>query len=244
MQILPTAASAPDVSTSSACDRPPTAEIRIHAAGCGGLLFNPGDRCFDMRLQQKLWALKDLLIEGSVVKSVSQAVLGVNNLLVLFDPFGPAPEDVRDALLALWPSILPKVPDGEEFVIPVEYGGPGGEDLFPICANLGMEVEQFVALHSGAHYTVACLGSMAGFAFMAGLPPQLATPRRQTPRLKVIKGSVTIGGSQAGVQSITAPSGWHLLGTTKVDLFDPHAARPCLLQAGDRVRFEMKAILK
>lgn len=232
----------PSLAPQAAPEAMSTPPIRMDAAGCGGLLFNPGGRTFDMLTQQRLWAMKDALVHGAAIAGVREAVPGVNNLLVLFDPRLASLEELRQALLELWPTVRPKVPDGQEFVIPVEYGGPGGEDLAVLCAHLGMEPAQFAALHSEARYTVACIGSMPGFAFMAGLPPLLATPRRQVPRLKVPKGSVMLGGSQAGVQSMTAPSGWHLLGTTSVELFDPHAEKPCLLQPGDRVRFEMKAL--
>jgi allophanate hydrolase subunit 1 len=36
---------------------------------------------------------------------------------------------------------------------------------------------------------------------------------------------------------VASPGGWHLLGRTAVGLFDPAAAAPTLLRAGDRVRF-------
>lgn len=218
--------------------------IRVDPAGCGGLLFNPAGSSFSIEIQQKLWAMRDELAQAHAIPGVREAVLGVNNLLVLFDPLRAGLDDMEQALRALWPAVQPKLPNGQEFVIPVVYGGEGGEDLAAVCANLGMAPEQFVALHSNAQYTVACIGSTPGFAFLAGLPPELATPRRQAPRLKVPKGSVMIGGPQAGVQPMTAPSGWHVLGTTTVEFFDPLAVRPCLLQPGDRVRFEMKALLK
>jgi allophanate hydrolase subunit 1 len=33
------------------------------------------------------------------------------------------------------------------------------------------------------------------------------------------------------------PGGWNLIGRTPLALFDPHRDAPCLLNAGDQVRF-------
>lgn len=53
----------------------------------------------------------------------------------------------------------------------------------------------------------------------------------------MVEGSVIIGGAQAGIMPVTAPSGWHIIGHTDTALFDPAAADPVLLRPGDTVRF-------
>jgi inhibitor of KinA len=50
-------------------------------------------------------------------------------------------------------------------------------------------------------------------------------------------GSVAIGGAQTGIYPVASPGGWHVLGRTAARLFDPAAAPPSLLRAGDQVRF-------
>ncbi len=50
-------------------------------------------------------------------------------------------------------------------------------------------------------------------------------------------GTISIGGQQAAVQSIEAPSGWHLLGRTPVRTFDMRREPPFLIQPGERVTF-------
>ncbi|MEO7097791.1 MAG: 5-oxoprolinase subunit PxpB [Luteolibacter sp.] len=123
---------------------------------------------------------------------------------------------------------------GGELEIPVCYDGP---DLEDVAAQVGMSVEEVIALHSGAVYTVAAVGFSPGFPYLSGLPERLNVPRRETPRLAVPAGSVAIAGGQAGIYPFTSPGGWHVLGRTGKTLFDPNAARPALLQPGDRVRF-------
>ena len=85
---------------------------------------------------------------------------------------------------------------------------------------------------------------MPGFVYLSGLDPFLATPRRSSPRMSVPEGSVIIGGSQAGIMPITAPSGWHILGHTDLKLFDPKQDPPTAFKPGDRIRFVAERIIE
>ena len=86
--------------------------------------------------------------------------------------------------------------------------------------------------------SVYMIGFQPGFTYLGGLDPKLHLPRRETPRLKTPAGTISVGGIQAAVASIEAPSGWHLLGRTPVRAFDPSRSDPFLFRAGDRIRFE------
>jgi inhibitor of KinA len=94
-----------------------------------------------------------------------------------------------------------------------------------------------VDLHSTGEYRVACIGFVPGFTFLAGLPKNLATPRRDVPRKEIPAGSVGIGGTQTGIYPLRSPGGWNLIGRTPLALFDPLENPPTLLRPGDRVRF-------
>jgi inhibitor of KinA len=48
---------------------------------------------------------------------------------------------------------------------------------------------------------------------------------------------VSIGGVQCCIYSVESPGGFWVLGRTPVRLYDPTAADPILLRAGDHVRF-------
>ncbi|XEC93490.1 5-oxoprolinase subunit PxpB [Paenibacillus tarimensis] len=121
--------------------------------------------------------------------------------------------------------------------IPICYGGDYGPDLEEAGKRAGLTVPEFIRLHSSAEYTVAMIGFMPGFPYMAGLPPQLAQPRKSVPRTAVPAGSVGIAGSQTGIYPLTVPGGWQIIGRTNVRLFDPDRDDAVLLRAGDRVRF-------
>lgn len=140
---------------------------------------------------------------------------------------------VREALLGEAPA-----QDGARQVeIPVHYGGEHGPDLAAVAALTRLAPEEVVARHCAAEYRVAMLGFAPGFAYLLGMDPALAVPRRADPRQRVPAGSVAIGGAQTGVYPDELPGGWQLIGRTPLRLFDPLAAEPALLRPGDRVRF-------
>lgn len=121
--------------------------------------------------------------------------------------------------------------------IPVSYGGESGPDLDDVAAHAGLMREAVIDLHCRAQYRVAMLGFTPGFAYLLGLPDALHMPRRATPRTRVPAGSVAIGGTQTGVYPRETPGGWHLIGRTHLNLFDPARDPPALLTPGMRVRF-------
>lgn len=121
--------------------------------------------------------------------------------------------------------------------IDVHYGGEAGPDLEAVSRAVEMAPESIVALHSGAQYQVAMLGFLPGFAYLLGLPESLRLPRRSQVRARVPAGSVAIAGAQTGIYPQESPGGWHIIGRTQCQMFDPGRAIPALLGPGDRVRF-------
>jgi inhibitor of KinA len=121
--------------------------------------------------------------------------------------------------------------------VPVCYGGEFGPDLDDVARQHGLTPDEVVARHAGREYLVYMVGFVPGFAYLGGLAPELATPRRPEPRTHVPAGAVGIGGSQTGVYPMVSPGGWNLIGRTPVPMFDPTREPATLLAMGDRVRF-------
>jgi inhibitor of KinA len=121
--------------------------------------------------------------------------------------------------------------------IPVCYDREFAPDIGDVARVAGLADAEVVHRHSDAVYRVACVGFIAGFPFMSGLPSELATPRRAAPRKDVPAGSVAIGGAQTGIYPRNSPGGWNVIGRTPLRLFDVQREPPTILQAGDRVRF-------
>lgn len=122
--------------------------------------------------------------------------------------------------------------------IPVCYEADFGSDLSVLADAHQLSVEQVIQIHSAAIYTVYMIGFAPGFAYLGPLDERLALPRRETPRARVPAGSVAVANQYTGIYPADLPGGWHIIGRTPLQLFDPSHQQPSLLAAGDRVQFE------
>lgn len=125
--------------------------------------------------------------------------------------------------------------------IPVCYSEEYAPDMQEMALRKGLSVAEIIALHTGAEYRVAMIGFTPGFPYLLGLPPELAMPRKSTPRAQVSAGAVGIAGAQTGIYPLESPGGWNIIGQTPLELFSLEKARrneaPTLVRTGDRVRF-------
>ena len=121
--------------------------------------------------------------------------------------------------------------------IPVHYGAEQGPDLEAVARIAGLSPTEYADRHAAGTYRVFMLGFTPGFAYLGGMDPVLAAPRRAAPRTHVPAGSVGIAGPQTGIYPCDSPGGWQLIGRTDTTLFDPSRDEPCLLRPGDLVRF-------
>ncbi|HAC15123.1 MAG TPA: hypothetical protein DCE78_04160 [Bacteroidetes bacterium] len=121
--------------------------------------------------------------------------------------------------------------------IPVCYGGIFGPDLDELAEIKSLKPREIIDIHTSVEYYVYMIGFIAGFPYLGGLPEVLHQPRRNEPRVKVPAGSVGIGGAQTGIYPVEAPGGWHLIGRTSAQIFQPESRPPALIQPGDRIRF-------
>jgi len=200
---------------------------------------SPGDPVSDPDTQGRVWAVSQRL---SADQDILEVVPGMNNFLVIFRRILLDVEAARERILHAWESTPAGGRQGREIVVPVSYGGPHGYDLGLVADHAGMAPEEYARRHAAGTYTVYALGSQPGFAYLGGLEPGLAVPRRDKPRPVVEAGCVMIGGSQTGIQSRTTPSGWHIIGKTALDCFDHTRQPPALLAPGDTVRFQIQEL--
>ncbi|MEO6918201.1 MAG: 5-oxoprolinase subunit PxpB [Collimonas sp.] len=211
----------------------------IHALGENALILNTGASA-TLECQQRLWAIAAKAAHWPHVRDV---VPGMNNLTILFDPLASDGSQLAEKLQAAWDADSISQKAGRKIEIPVVYGGDSGPDLEQVAIHTGLSPADIVKRHTAAEYIVYFIGFQPGFPYLGGLDPQLATPRRSEPRLLVPAGSVGIGGSQTGIYPAASPGGWQLIGRSELQLFDPAANPPTLLQPGDRVRFVASEVL-
>jgi KipI family sensor histidine kinase inhibitor len=204
-----------------------------------GLLFRFGSE-IDAALSERIVALAEHLGQR-FPPGVQDIIPSYTTLLLIFDPSSADPKALISMVRREWSGLADDTGRSHqrpEVVIPVAYGGDGGPDLLDVAQATGLNPGEVIARHTGATYQVGAIGFAPGFAFLIGLPPELATPRRSTPRTRVPSGSVGIGGAQTGIYSLPTPGGWSLIGRTGLTMFDPNREPPSLLRAGDRIRFQ------
>lgn len=121
--------------------------------------------------------------------------------------------------------------------IPVKFDRDCEFDLEFVANQHEMSLDEVIAIFTSTTYRVYMLGFLPGFSYMGEVDERIATPRKETPRTLVPKGSVGIAGRQTGIYSLASPGGWQIIGRTDAEMFTPDGDRPCPLQPGDMVRF-------
>ncbi len=184
-------------------------------------------------------------VQNATAHLIALQIIGVDavtpafkSLTVHYDPGVIRCNEVEKRIA----SVRLEVPKQEDQIyspieFPVCYESEFALDLDAVAVAHALQPNDVIRIHCGTDYRVQMIGFSPGFPYLAGLPQELHTARRQSPRLRVPVGSVAIGGNQTGIYSLETPGGWNIIGRTPVRLFDPERDPPCLLTAGDRVRF-------
>jgi KipI family sensor histidine kinase inhibitor len=179
----------------------------------------------------------EFLIQQKGLTGVVETVPSFRSLLVYYDPTQVGYEALCASLATLAEQAsTATLPPPRVVEIPCCYEPDLGLDLEAAAQRLQMTTGELVRAHSGAEYLVYFVGFTPGLPYMAGVPERIQLPRLTTPRVKVPPGSVGLGGAQFCIYSVESPGGYWLLGRTPLRLYDPEAADPTLLRAGDRVR--------
>jgi inhibitor of KinA len=212
------------------------AEPRLLPAGDAAVSVELGDE-ISREASARVLTLERLLLEQRPAGLVD-TVPTFRSLLVCYDPLVLPWDELAARIRSLTSALATATPPpGRRVELPCAYGGEHGPDLDEVARRLGLTPDEVVRLHAGADYFVYFVGFTPGLPYMAGMPEQLTIPRLDRPRTKTPPGSVGIGGTQCSIYSVESPGGFWLLGRTPLRLYDPAAADPILLRAGDHVRF-------
>jgi inhibitor of KinA len=211
-------------------------DARFRAASDQSLLVYFGEQVSPAANQNVLRLLR--LLESEPVQGIRNLHPAYCSLLIKFDALKFAHTELETVLRSYLGRLGEvRLPEPRLVQIPVCYGGEFGPDLKNVAAVHGISDQEVIELHSSAAYSVYFLGFVPGFAYLGGLPQQLATARIPAPRAKVPRGSVGIAGNQSGVYPFDMPGGWRLLGRTPLEMFRPDRSEMALLTIGDQVRF-------
>lgn len=221
--------------------------MTIEPLGDSALIVRLADEFHpDTSLKAVLLALRHL--EIAAIPGVVELAPAYTTIGVFFDPAqiesATMDDSPSDILATRIQSILNASAFEQEIEIttslievPVCYESEFAPDLDAVARHAGLSQDEVVHRHSNANYRVNCVGFAPGFPYLGGLPSDLATPRRASPRQEIPAGAVAIGGTQTGIYPRKSPGGWHIIGRTSLRLFDVRREPPALFHAGDQVRF-------
>src|SRR5215470_13376852 len=193
-------------------------------------------RDIDDAANQRVLAL-DRALHDAPIEAVTETVPTYRSLLVHYDPCRIDFTTLGEKLLAAAQRPMGAQGKPRRWRIPVAYGGENGIDLEDVAKTLNTTPDDIVARHTAGQYRDAMIGFTPGWSYLSGLDKSLHMPRRLSPRTFTPAGTISIGGVQAGIQCLAAPSGWHLLGRTAVRTFQLHRDPVFLTEPGDRVTF-------
>jgi KipI family sensor histidine kinase inhibitor len=128
--------------------------------------------------------------------------------------------------------------EGRLVEVPVYYDEEVGFDLKRVAEMAGVGIKDVIELHSKMIYSVYTIGFLPGFAYLGEVDKKIATPRLETPRTKIPKGSLGIADNQSAVYPVASPGGWNIVGRTYLDMFDKKLDGFSYLSVGDRVKFK------
>jgi KipI family sensor histidine kinase inhibitor len=216
----------------------PYTSARYLPFGDHALLIEFGD-VISLEVNGKVIALNEAL-QKAEVQGVEELVPTYRSLLVRYNPLKIAYEQLVFHIKDIEKTLKKSTTEVEsrKITILVVYGGEYGPDLTYVAQFHGLSEEQVVKLHSEREYRVYMIGFVAGFPYLGEVPDEITTPRLETPRLKVLAGSVGIAEKQTGIYPCEAPGGWRIIGRTPLKLFNPLQQPPALLKPGDNVKFK------
>jgi inhibitor of KinA len=204
--------------------------------GDRGFLVELGDG-ISRKVNQKVRALFMGMTTHNL-EGIKELVPGYRSLMVVYDPLVSSLRALKSQIIDIWHTVdEDRLPGPRIVEIPVAYGDEFGPDLEWVAHYLNITPEAVIHLHTQPIYQVYMIGFMPGYPYMGEVLDALVTPRRETPRTHVMRGSVGIAQKQTGIYPVTSPGGWQIIGRTPIRLFDPQKNPPSFLEMGDQVKF-------
>lgn len=171
---------------------------------------------------------------------VSEAIPAYQSLTICFDALAIETNTIDESLRLVVDNPITKTTKkvaSRLIEIPVCYQGDYAPDLKHVAEHCKLSPAEVIQQHTQKDYLVNMLGFLPGFLYLSGLSEQLHCPRKETPSLKIVAGSVGIGGNQTGIYPVDSPGGWHIIGQTPITIFKATTREPFIAQALDKIRF-------
>jgi KipI family sensor histidine kinase inhibitor len=209
---------------------------KYRTMGDRGLLVELGDG-ISQQINRKVRALF-LGLDSQGLIGIKELVPSYRSLLIVYDPLMLSLNKIKNTISKILAELDQiQIPAPKTVEIPVLYNDDCGPDLKWVADYHGMTPSDVIGLHTQPTYWVYMIGFTPGFPYMGEILEALVTPRRESPRTHVPRGSVGIAQKQTGIYPVESPGGWQIIGRTPVTLFNPESSPAALLEMGDLVQF-------
>ena len=200
--------------------------MKLMAAGDQVLVAEFGDR-IDEAVNDQVHALA-AKIEEQQIPGIGEVVPTFRSLLIYYDSYQLSYREAADKIEELARNLKTEQKTKKRILkIPCCYGARFGPDLADMEQLTGLDRKEMIDIHSSVDYKVYMLGFLPGFAYLGGLDERIHVPRLKSPRLKISRGAVGIGGSQTGIYPMDSPGGWRLMKSASPSLSGkPYGKRP------------------
>ena len=177
-------------------------------------------------------------ISEEKIKGIEELVPSFRSVLIHYNPAILGYEEMTDIIESTLKKPFHETAHKKKIIrIPVCYEGEYAPDIEFVAKHAGLSVPEVISIHTGTPYLVYMLGFQPGFPYLGGLDERIHTPRLETPRIRLLAGSVGIGGAQTGLYPMESPGGWQIIGITPVRCYNPDKPKPIPYRAGDYIRF-------
>lgn len=213
-------------------------QVEIKILGEDGILIRFEEK-IDIKTNLKVQKLKEFLLNKNI-NGIKELIPSYRSLLILYDPTKISFLDLKD--------VITKFKFKKEFLfikrkkiieIPAYFGSEFGIDLPFVAKFHNLDEEDVIKILIKRIYYVYMYGFLPGFIYLGGLPKKLHTPRLDSPRISIPKGSIGIGGEQLGIYGVTSPGGFRIVGLTYLNLINIDKELKIVLNEGDFVRFKI-----
>ena len=214
----------------------PKVPVRFLAAGDTALVVELGDKV-DRKVSAQVLALSER-VEGAGIPGVVETVPTFRSLMIHYDPCVTSQARVRMALTPILETIGDaEIKTGRLWVLPTCYDSEFGIDLAETAERTGLKVPDVIELFSGTTFHLYMLGFLPGHPYMGDVPKVLDLPRRASPRVRVVPGSIATAIGLAVIYPLETPGGWHILGRTPVRVYDRRRDPAVFFAPNDQLRF-------
>ncbi|MHA6251927.1 5-oxoprolinase subunit PxpB [Oceanobacillus sp. CAU 1775] len=195
------------------------------------------EKVMSIEVSQKIQSFLQV-IKNKQIQGITELLPAFNNLTISYDPTIIQYNDLLIELKIIEQETSVEIAVEQPTIyIPITFEKKYGQDLDYIAKTTNLTTEEVIDTLHKKKYFVYMIGFIAGFPYAGNIDERLRLKRRKDPRAKVKKGTVMIVDKQIGIITMESPTGWHQVGWTPMEMFNPYREHPSLLQAGNYVKY-------